>query len=80
MNDVRPNRLWEIQYGGHQTGSTFISACGQDRNEISTAMSMLLGSSYPMELVVMLIAQTGSGEFSPLDPENIDLAVEIAYK
>jgi hypothetical protein len=35
--NVGCNRKPEIQYGGCQTGSTYISAPLQDRNEIPTA-------------------------------------------
>jgi len=36
-NVVRSNRKWELKYGGLQTRSTHISACGHDMNEIPTA-------------------------------------------
>ena len=52
------NPIWRLQ-----TGSTNISTCRQDRNEMSTAILMFLGSSYLVGLVVMLIDQTRSGKF-----------------
>ena len=36
-NAIRCNRKSEIQYGGWQTGNTYIPASRQDRNEIPTA-------------------------------------------
>ena len=63
MNDVGSNRKWEIQNGGLRTGGTNISVCRQERNKISTAISMFSESSYPIEGVVILIYQTGNGKF-----------------
>ena len=48
---------------GLQTRSINISARGQHINEISKAIPMFSGSSYPMRLVVILTYQTGSGKF-----------------
>jgi hypothetical protein len=59
---VRPNRKWKNQDGGHQTGTTHISACVLDRNEIPTAITMFSGSSNSMELVGILSDKTGSGK------------------
>jgi len=47
-NVVRLNRKWEIQYGGIKTGSTYISACRQDRNENPTDIHTFSRSSIPI--------------------------------
>ena len=48
------NRKLKIQVGGMLTWSSFISACIQDSNAISTAIPMFWGSSYPMGVIAML--------------------------
>ena len=45
------NRKWDIQDGGLHTSNTCNSACTIDSNDIPSAIPMLLGSSYPMEMV-----------------------------
>jgi len=62
QNDVLHNRNWEIQIGVLQTGSTFISACRQDRNEIPLVICVLARISYAMELSRMFYNRTGSGK------------------
>src|SRR5664279_1147325 len=42
--------------------NTYVSACRQHRNEISKAILMFSGSTYPMELPGMLYDLTGSGK------------------
>ena len=63
-NAVRPNRKWEIQDGGLQTGSTCISTCRHDRNTILEAIyiSMFLMSSHPKGQLRILYDLTGSGK------------------
>ena len=49
---VRPNRKYEIPNLVVQTGSTYTSACRQDRNEIPMAKTMFSRFSNPMGLSV----------------------------
>ncbi|HEY5139360.1 MAG TPA: hypothetical protein VIJ25_08610, partial [Methylococcales bacterium] len=51
VNTVRTNRKWKIQDGGHQTGTTYNSACGQDSNEMSTAIPMFSASGNTTKLL-----------------------------
>src|SRR5664279_1414633 len=46
-----------------KTGCTYISACRQDRIDISTAISTFIGSNYSMGLLGMLYNLTGSENF-----------------
>jgi hypothetical protein len=66
-NIVQPNRKWKIQDGGLQTGTTYISACGWDRNEISTAKPTFSRSSNLMGLRRILYYKTGSGKSKMAD-------------
>ena len=59
-NTVGWNRKSEIKHGGRPTGSTYISAYRQGRNEISNAKPTLLGSSFSTELLFILWYQNGS--------------------
>src|SRR5664279_1662214 len=54
------NRKLEIQDGGRQTGSTYISAGRQDRNEIPTATPPFSRSRSSAELMRILWDATGS--------------------
>ena len=60
-NALRPNRKWEIQHGGRQNGSTYISACRPLRNAVSTAKPMFSGSPNSMGCSSMPRDHTGSG-------------------
>ena len=59
-NIARPNRKWEIQDSGLQTGCTHISDCRHDRNTLSKAISMFLRSSYLTEQSRTFRVLTGS--------------------
>src|SRR5664279_3508826 len=50
-----PNRNFNL--------NTYIFACRQHRNDISKAISMFAGSTYPMELLGMLYDLTESEKF-----------------
>ena len=51
---TRLNRKFEIQDGGHKTGSNGISARKQISNEIQTVAPMFQGSSTQMGLTTIL--------------------------
>ena len=53
-NIARPNRKWEFQDGGLQTGSIHITICKHDRNTIPTAMPMFSESGNTKRLVRIL--------------------------
>ena len=53
------NRKWELQDGGFQTSNMCNSACTTDSNEISSVLPMFSGSSYQINLVLLLYDQTG---------------------
>ena len=61
-NALRPNRKWEIQYVGHQNGSTYISALRPVKNAVSMAKPMFSGFHNSMEPNTMLYDRTGSGK------------------
>jgi hypothetical protein len=54
------NRRSEIQDGGHQTGSTCISASVQDSKEIPEANPMFSGLEYSMAILRKLNLKSGS--------------------
>ena len=43
-DSIRCSRNSEIQDGGHQTGTAYVSACRQDNNVIPTAITLSSGS------------------------------------
>ena len=73
---IRPNRKWEIQYGGLQTGSIYILTCRHDRSEISTVISIFARFSYPMRMIEMLCNQAGSGKFKTVASQ---LKIHVGY-
>src|SRR5664279_4560603 len=62
-NTTRCNRKSEIQDGGRQTGSTYISASIADSNEIPTATPMFSGSRNSMVITRLPPYVTGSRKF-----------------
>jgi hypothetical protein len=62
----------KIQDGNRQTGSTYISACRLDSNEIPTARH-IRGSGNPNELKILLYKPTGSvkSKMAAIKPEVI---------
>src|SRR5664279_4145453 len=59
-NTAGCNRKLEIQDGGRQNGSTYISAYRQDSNEIPTATPTFSRSSSSTKLLGILQVATGS--------------------
>src|SRR5664279_4735059 len=62
-NTTRCNRKSEIQDGGRQTGSTYISASIADSNETPTATPMFSGARNSMVITPILPDVTGSRKF-----------------
>src|SRR5664279_4110095 len=79
-NTTRCNRKSEIQDGGRQTGSTFISASIPDTNEIPTATPMFSGSRNSMVITRILPEVTGSqkSNMAAAKPEVI-ITLDLQY-
>jgi len=52
------NRKWQIKDGGLLTSITYISACKEDNNEITTVIPMFSKSNYQIGIVAIIYYQT----------------------
>src|SRR5664279_238735 len=79
-NTIRCNRKSEIQDGGRQTGSTFISASIPDSNEIPTATPMFSGSRNSMVITRLPPYVTGSRKFKMVAVKLEVLLYQLLYQ